>query len=214
MPEALSYKTHRAYDPLYHFFVLPVLGLNVLLTAYILFRRPVLLNVWALIFAIALVALTWRVRYFPLRIQDRLIRLEETLRLQRVLPEELRIKIDELSTRELVDLDPKLLGENTLQAQRLLEPNQSVLDAERKVANAPRERHERDREDQRPDVEQHRTAEQDVSGQQHVEAEDREDEEVVQRVVRAVGLVGEGLGHGVASLRYALRVTRYEPSFS
>jgi hypothetical protein len=104
MPEPLSYKTHRAYDPLYHFFVLPVLGLNVLLTAYILFRRPVLLNVWALIFAIALVALTWRVRYFPLRIQDRLIRLEETLRLQRVLPEELRIKIDELSTRELIAL--------------------------------------------------------------------------------------------------------------
>ena len=104
MPEPLSYKTHRAYDPLYHFFVIPVLGLNVLLAAYFLYRRPVVLNVWALIFAIALVALCWRVRYFPLRVQDRLIRLEETLRLQRVLPEELRSKIDEISTRELIAL--------------------------------------------------------------------------------------------------------------
>ena len=102
--EPLSYKTHRAYDPLYHFFVIPVLGINVLLAAYFVYRRPVLLNVWALIFAIALVALCWRVRYFPLRIQDRLIRLEETLRLQRVLPDELRSKIDEISTRELIAL--------------------------------------------------------------------------------------------------------------
>lgn len=104
MPEPLSYKTHRAYDPLYHFFVIPVLGLNVLWTAYILFRRPVFLNVWAVIFALALAALAWRVRYFPLRIQDRLIRLEETLRLQSVLPEELRGRIGEISTRELIAL--------------------------------------------------------------------------------------------------------------
>lgn len=104
MPEPLSYKTHRAYDPLYHFFVVPVLGINVLVTAYVLFRRPILVNGWALIFAIALVVLAWRVRYFPLRIQDRLIRLEETLRLQRVLPEELRGKISDLSTRELIAL--------------------------------------------------------------------------------------------------------------
>ncbi len=104
MPEPLSYKTHRAYDPLYHFFVVPVLGINVLFTAYVLVRRPIFVNVWALIFAIALLGLAWRVRYFPLRIQDRLIRLEETLRLQRVLPEELRGKISDLSTRELIAL--------------------------------------------------------------------------------------------------------------
>jgi len=104
MPEPLSYKTHRAYDPLYHFFVIPVLGINVLLDAYILFRRPVWLNVWALVFGLALVALAWRVRFFPLRIQDRLIRLEETLRLQSVLPDDLRGRIGEISTRELIAL--------------------------------------------------------------------------------------------------------------
>ena len=104
MPEPLSYKTHRAYDPLYHFFVIPVLGINVLLDAYIVIRRPALLNIWTLIVAIALVGLTWRVRYFPLRIQDRLIRLEETLRLQSVLPEDLRGRIGEISTRELIAL--------------------------------------------------------------------------------------------------------------
>src|SRR6476469_10158940 len=97
-PETMSYASHRAYDPLYHFFILPVLGINVLVTGYFLFRRPVLLTVWALLFALALIALAWRVRYFALRLQDRIIRLEETLRLQRVLPADLRDRIAELST--------------------------------------------------------------------------------------------------------------------
>ena len=104
MPEPLSYKTHRAYDPLYHFFVLPVLGINLLIVLYVAYWRPFWLNYWGIVFAIALLGLAWRVRYFPLRIQDRLIRLEETLRLQRVLPEELRGRIDEISTPELIAL--------------------------------------------------------------------------------------------------------------
>jgi hypothetical protein len=100
----MDYKTHRAYDPLYHFFVLPILGINLLIVLYVAYRRPFWLTYWGIVFAIALLGLAWRVRYFPLRIQDRLIRLEETLRLQRVLPEELRGRIDELSTRELIAL--------------------------------------------------------------------------------------------------------------
>lgn len=104
MAEPLSYKTHRAYDPLYHFFVLPVLGINLLVVIYVAYRRPFWLTYWGIIFAIALLGLVWRVRYFPLRVQDRLIRLEETLRLQRVLPEELKGRIDEISTRELIAL--------------------------------------------------------------------------------------------------------------
>jgi hypothetical protein len=104
MSETLNYKTHRAYDPLYHFFVLPVLGINVLVAAYFLYRRPVLLNVWAVIFGLALVALAWRVRFFPLLLQDRIIRLEETLRLERVLPDDLRAGIGGLSTGDLIAL--------------------------------------------------------------------------------------------------------------
>lgn len=104
MPDELSYKTHRAYDPLYHFFVVPVLGINVLILIYVAIQRPFWLTLWGIVFGIALIVLAWRVRYFPLRIQDRLIRLEETLRLQSVLPEELRSRIGEISTRELIAL--------------------------------------------------------------------------------------------------------------
>jgi hypothetical protein len=102
--EPLSYKTHRAYDPLYHFFVVPVLGINVLILTYVAYRRPFWLTIWGIVYALALIGLAWRVRSFPLRIQDRLIRLEEILRLQSVLPDDLRGRIGEISTRELIAL--------------------------------------------------------------------------------------------------------------
>jgi len=43
-------------------------------------------------------------RLFALRVQDRLIRLEERLRYERVLPEELRWRADELTTDQFISL--------------------------------------------------------------------------------------------------------------
>jgi len=45
-----------------------------------------------------------RVRTYGLRVQDRVIRLEETLRMQVILPEALRSRIQELRTGQLVAL--------------------------------------------------------------------------------------------------------------
>lgn len=52
--------------------------------------------------AFALLGSFWYTRTFPLKVQDRIIRLEEQLRLLRVLPDDLRGRIDELSPRQLV----------------------------------------------------------------------------------------------------------------
>ncbi|MCU0650528.1 MAG: DUF6526 family protein [Gemmatimonadaceae bacterium] len=54
--------------------------------------------------ALALIGVYWYVRAFPLRAQDRLIRLEERLRLERVLPAAMVARIPELSTRQLIAL--------------------------------------------------------------------------------------------------------------
>jgi len=104
MPPDQNYSSHRSYHALYHFFVLPVLSLNILYQLYLVirYRQPQLL--WGVIVSCAVASLALLVRTYPLRMQDRIIRLEETQRLTRCLPEELRARIGELSMSQMIGL--------------------------------------------------------------------------------------------------------------
>jgi hypothetical protein len=103
-PEVQSYASHRRFHPLFHFFAFPVLAINFIVHLYLLWRMPSLLMAWSCVVAAALVATVFLARYYSLRQQDRIIRLEERLRLQSLLPEELRFRINELRTSQLVGL--------------------------------------------------------------------------------------------------------------
>ena len=94
--------THRRFIPAFHFFALPVLLINVFVVAYYFWRDPRFVTGWALLVAIALaVGISWS-RFMPLRAQDRIIRLEERTRLERLLPADLRGRIGELTERQLI----------------------------------------------------------------------------------------------------------------
>lgn len=54
--------------------------------------------------AFALAGVYWYARAFPLRAQDRIIRLEERLRLTRLLPDDLRARVDDLRPGQLIAL--------------------------------------------------------------------------------------------------------------
>lgn len=106
-----TFATHVRYDPPLHFFVTLVFLINVLITGYYFGRalfsgrwENIITHAWLFIFMIAMVVLLTRVRGYPIKVQDRLIRLEERLRLTSVLQEPLRSRIGELQDTQLVGL--------------------------------------------------------------------------------------------------------------
>ena len=100
-----SYGTHRRFFPLFHFFAIPLLVANLIVRIiYAWMHRGARLVWWEVVVALALLAVAFASRIMVLTVQNRLIRLEETLRLQRCLPDDLRGRVGELSSGQLIAL--------------------------------------------------------------------------------------------------------------
>ena len=99
-----TYQTHRKNVPLFHFVVLPVLLGNILLMAYHVVQAPGLPSVWGLLVGVALFLGALFARVFALAAQDRVIRLEERLRMRELLPQDLKARIPEFSREQLIGL--------------------------------------------------------------------------------------------------------------
>jgi hypothetical protein len=100
-----NFANHGRYDPWFHFFLLPLTGLTFFACVYLLIRHPHSLvhHVLVVITLIVLMAVV-KLRNYSLRVQDRVIRLEERVRLAALLPEALRARIPELTERQLIAL--------------------------------------------------------------------------------------------------------------
>jgi hypothetical protein len=99
-----TYANHAKIEPAYHFAAFGVLLVNLGYTALQLWRSPGFATGLQLALAITFVILFFAMRVFALAVQDRVIRLEERLRLERVLPADLRARISDLSVPQLVAL--------------------------------------------------------------------------------------------------------------
>ena len=101
-PQTLA--NHLRFVPLYHFLLALMLLANLGWSGWQLWRDFSAAGVMALITALALILLFYFARAFPLHVQDRLIRLEERLRLSSVLPAELGARVGELTPDQLIGL--------------------------------------------------------------------------------------------------------------
>jgi len=97
-----TYANHGRYIPVYHFFAVPVLLVNVFVMAIQFVRDPRFLTGWAVVVAIALFLGMLYLRFMPVKAQDRIIRLEERTRLDRILPSDLRGRVSELTPSQLI----------------------------------------------------------------------------------------------------------------
>ena len=68
---AQTYANHTRFDPLFHFFLLPVAAINVGATIWNLFQNPGLPAGWFVILAIAGAVAVTKIRNYALKAQDR-----------------------------------------------------------------------------------------------------------------------------------------------
>ena len=126
---------HVKYDPPFHFFLLPLLVANLISMGVHLFRHPSVGSLWLLVLSLAAPIAVIRFRVYALRVQDRVIRLEERLRLMSVLPEPLRSRIGELTDKQFIGLrfasDQELPG----LVKRALEEKLSLGDIKKSVTS-------------------------------------------------------------------------------
>ena len=102
--QAQNFANHRRIVPLYHVGVFGVLAVNLIWRLFILVRAASWTGLLDLLLAGALVAIFFYTRSFALTVQDRVIRLEMRLRLKEILPPDLKGRIPELTTGQLVAL--------------------------------------------------------------------------------------------------------------
>ena len=99
-----TYANHRRFFALYHYIALPIVALNVVYTAINAIRAPSQANIWAFVFGVGIAAGLLAARTMVLIVQNRVIRLEQRLRLVALLPDHLRGRIVELNLSQLIGL--------------------------------------------------------------------------------------------------------------
>lgn len=99
-----SYANHTRIVPAYHMIAFPILVVNLAWSVYQLWQAFSVATIVNTLVAIALVILFFCARVFALTVQDRVIRLEMRLRLERLLPREQHAHIDKLSIDQIVAL--------------------------------------------------------------------------------------------------------------
>jgi hypothetical protein len=128
-----TYANHVRWDPSFHFFALPVFLLLAVAGLVHYIWRPGLHSALMFVVAVALAVVVVKLRNYPLRVQDRVIRLEESLRLASLLPEPLRSRIPELTEGQLVALRFASDGEVPKLVERALSEKLSPADIKKSI---------------------------------------------------------------------------------
>lgn len=103
----------RIFAP-FHMFVLPVLMINIVYSLVRLKNGITFDSVWMVVMALAFFVMAGSLRVMALSVQDRVIRTEMQLRMERMLPADLRPRIGEFSVEQLVAL--RFAGDEELPA--------------------------------------------------------------------------------------------------
>ena len=99
-----NFQNNTRWVPAYHFVAGPILAINLIWSLYKIVTSFSGDRVIGLLLAIAFLIILFDLRHFALVVQDRVIRLEMTLRLEKLLPPDLKPRIKEFTSGQLVAL--------------------------------------------------------------------------------------------------------------
>jgi hypothetical protein len=122
MPDQ-SAANHARFVPGYHYLGGPLVLGNLIWAAIVFVRHTTATTGMHLLMGVILLVLFYYVRTFPLAVQDRLIRLEERLRLSQLLPADLQPRINEFTAKQLIAMRFASDAELPALAQRVLNDN-------------------------------------------------------------------------------------------
>ena len=123
MSETQSLKNHARFDPAYHFLLLALYLLNLVYAGFHVYRQPSLSSGWYVVLSVLAIVPLLKIRTYPLKVQDRVIRLEERLRLQALAPQEWHAQLYRLTEGQLIGLRFASDGEVVELAKQALEQN-------------------------------------------------------------------------------------------
>jgi len=101
---AQTLKNHGRLDPPYHLISTVVLMVNLFIVLCYAWKNQNVFTGWLVILSIAIFIPFLKLRSYPLKVQDRVIRLEERLRLQALAPQEWHAQIYKLTEDQLIAL--------------------------------------------------------------------------------------------------------------
>ena len=137
-----TFANHTRFDPLFHFVLIPIFALGLLMSLIHFFAHLGEGDFRdhfhaALLIVLAVALLTWllKTRLYALKVQDRVIRLEERLRLMQLAPEPLRSRISELTEGQLIALRFASDAELPKLAERALNEKLSRKEIKKSIRN-------------------------------------------------------------------------------
>ena len=99
-----SFKNHARIDPPFHFILLTILVVNLVIVLCYTYMHLSIFTEWLVILSLGGFILLGKLRSYPMKVQDRVIRLEERLRLQALAPAEWHAQIYRLTEDQLIGL--------------------------------------------------------------------------------------------------------------
>jgi hypothetical protein len=99
-----NFQNHTKWDPPFHFFLMPVVVGTLLFSIKHAYAYPNGITLWLVLLSAAMFVWVVKTRTYALGVQNRLIRLEERLRMEKLLEPELMARFGELTLSQLVGL--------------------------------------------------------------------------------------------------------------